>query len=112
MSSETIKEITLREFAGANLVSSSQAQGRKGGFALSVKCGDVEKVLASARGEIRLFPNLTNLAAFLRKLGIQRFEVNTAEYEPGRVRSPRPDRAEALRRTRTTLKQSSLFGEG
>ena len=109
MSQETIRETTLRELIEAGSVRSVAAVGRHGGFFVSVSCGGIDRALASARGAIRLFPNLTTLAALLCRLGISSFEVDAANYEPGRVRSARPDRAEALRRTRTRLKQTNFF---
>jgi hypothetical protein len=90
-------------------VRSVVAVGQHGGFVVSARCGRTDRSLASARGGVRLFPNLTTLAALLRKFGISCFEVDTANYEPGRVRPARPDRAEALRRTRTRPKQANFF---
>lgn len=109
MPSETIKETTLRVLVEANSVQSALIIGQRGGFAVAVRCGAIDRFLVSSRSGVRLFPNLTNLAVFLRRLGISRFEVDTMNYEPGRVRPPRPDRAEALKGTRTRLKQAHLF---
>jgi len=109
MSADAIRETTLRELAEADSIRSVAAVGRHGGFAVSVHYGVVERTLSSARGDISLFPNLTTLATFLRKFGITHFEVDTAHFEPGRVRPARPDRAEALRRTRTKRQQANLF---
>jgi hypothetical protein len=110
MTGETILESTLRELVDTGSDVSLSAQGMPGGFALSIRCGSSERHLASTRGEIRLFPNLTSLAILLRRLGVSRFEVETANYVPGRVRRARPDRAEALRRTRTRPRQAQFFG--
>lgn len=109
MTPEAIKETMLRELAEADSIRSVAAVGQHGGFAITVHYGVVERALSSSRGEVRLFPNLTTLATFLQKFGITRFEVDTARFEPGRVRPARPDRAEALRRTRTKRQQASLF---
>lgn len=106
---EAIRETMLRELAEANSIRLVKAVGQQGGFAITVCYGAVERLLSCTRGGIRLFPNLTTLATFLRKLGITRFEVDTANFEPGRVRPARPDRAEALRRTRTRRQQGSFF---
>ena len=105
-----IGEPTLRELAEASSLSGVLAVGQHGGFALTVTYGatDAQRLLASARGETRLFSNLTTLASFLKKLGIDRFEVDTSTYSPGRVRPPRPDRAMALRQTKTRLHQATL----
>ncbi|TDR40484.1 hypothetical protein DFR29_113186 [Tahibacter aquaticus] len=109
--STTLRETTLRELAAAGALRRVCAAGQVGGFAVAVFCGTAatETYLASTRGEVRVFPNLTTLAAHLRRLGIEQFEVNTAGYEPARVRKARPDRARALRRTRTTPTQPRLF---
>jgi hypothetical protein len=45
----------------------------------------------------------------VRELGFERFGVDMTNHEPGPVRGPRPDRAEALRKTKTKLKQGSLL---
>ena len=109
MEQTTIRETTLRELSVAGSVSSAQAVGRTGGFVLAINCATNERVLASARGCVRIFSNLTTLAGYLQKLGISRFEVNTTGYVPGRVRKARPDRAVAMRRTRTRPIQPPLF---
>jgi len=73
-----------------------------------VRVGSSERMLANARGSIRLF-SLENAARFLNGIGLQRFEIDTSNYTPGRLRKPRPDRAEALKRTRTLPRQSILL---
>jgi len=105
---QTIKEITLRELVEASSVRSACVVGQPGGFAVTVRYGEAEKMLASSRGDFRRFASLNTAAEFLRKLGIMKFEVDATNYEPGRLRAPRPDRAEALRRTRTKPKQMTM----
>lgn len=107
--SNGIGENTLRALIRANSIQSVVARGWHGGFAVEIRHGTAEHQLASARHDIRLFPNLTTLAIFLARLGITRFEVDVGNYTPGRVRKARPDRAAALRHTRTTPKQTSIF---
>jgi len=108
-STETVREQTVREMVNAGAVHSTAAVGREGGFAISVRYGNTERLLGSTRGKIKVFSNLTSVATCLKGLGIEVFEVQTAGYAPGRVRPPRPDRAEALRKTRTTPRQSDLL---
>lgn len=107
--SDTIRENTLRELVESSSIGSTSVVGQHGGFSVTVRCGKTQKVLGSTRGGVRLFPNLTSLATFLRGLGISRFEVDTAQYSPARVRPPRPDRTEALKRTRTKPHQPDLL---
>lgn len=106
---EVIREATLRELIEAGSVASTAAVGQRGGFFVSVQCGKKKRVLANARGDVRLFANLTSLATYLRRLGVSGFEVDTRQYAAGLVRRPRPDRAEALRRTRTKPRQADLL---
>lgn len=106
---EVIGEATLRDLIEKGAVASASAVGQQGGFFVSVQCGRAKRVLASARGSVRLFPNLTSLATYLRRLGVSGFAVDTRQYSAGRVRRPRPDRAEALKRTRASLQQTDLL---
>ncbi|OTP75404.1 hypothetical protein PAMC26577_13345 [Caballeronia sordidicola] len=76
---------------------------------VKVSYGTAERTLATVRGNIRLFATLDTAGAFVRGLGIPRFEVDLTDYEPARLRKPRPDRAEALKRTRTKMQQTNLI---
>ena len=106
---EVIKEITLRELIEAKSVQSVCVVGLHGGFAITIHCGETKKTLASSRGEVRIFASLNTTADFLRKLGLTKFEVDSSSYERARLRAPRPDRAEALRKTRTKPKQLTML---
>lgn len=105
----TIQESTLRELVVSQSTLSAGVVGCVGGFTVSVLCGGSTRTLTNTRGSVRTFSNLTNLAVFLHGLGIPTFNVDTTAYVPGRVRSARPDRAEALRRTRTVPRQTELL---
>jgi len=74
-----------------------------------VRYGSVEKNLVTSRGEVRLFANLNTAVNFLRQQGLTRFQVDATNYEPGRLRKARPDRAAALRNTRTSPRQPELL---
>lgn len=109
MARETIRETTLRELVEANSIRAATVIGQRGGFIVSVRYGMTERLVASTRGDLRVFPNLTTLAIWLRRIGLSRFDVDTSNFEPGRIRAPRPDRAEALRSTRTRPRQAELL---
>lgn len=109
MSTEPIREATLRELLGTESVSAVYAVGQAGGFTVAVRCGVRQRVLGSTRGSVRVFSNLTSVATFLKALGVSVFQVDAAHYTPGRIRSARPDRAEALKRTRTKPKQTDFL---
>lgn len=106
---ETIREPTLRELIRTG-VAPVHAVGQEGGFRIAIGSPDQPSVLASTKsGAIRVFPNLTTLATYLHAMGVSDFGVSMAHYRPGRVRAPRPDRAAALQRTRTTPRQTELL---
>ena len=102
-----MREQTLRELVIGGFVTSATVVGQRGGYGVSIRQGTTESFLSTSRGEARLF-TLETAARFLRQIGIARFEVDASNYEPGRIRKPRPDRAEALRKTRTTPRQATL----
>lgn len=105
----TITETTLRELIKAGSVSSAVLVGQRGGFAVGVSFADSDRFLSTTRGEVRLFANLNTAAHFLSRFGLVKFEVDATEYVPCRLRKARPDRAAALRKTRTTPEQQSLL---
>ncbi|MFP3586379.1 hypothetical protein SCB29_22340 [Paraburkholderia sp. SIMBA_055] len=106
--SATVRETTLRELVMSGTVSGACATGQQGGYSIAVQCGSGVRTLATSRGDVRLF-TLERASAFLSGLGIMRFEVDATHYQPGRLRKPRPDRAEALRKTRTRPTQEPLL---
>jgi len=106
----TIKEPILRELVQASTPLRAMVTGQEKGFAVLVKIGtNSEKLLTTSRGDVRLFASLDTAGQFFKNVGLPQFEVDMNGYEKGRLRKPRPDRAEALRRTRTKARQQPLF---
>lgn len=104
-----ISEPTLKNLLEGAAVKRLRLQGQHGGFFLVVELGEVESVLESKRGLVRQFASLNTAACYLQRLGASKFEVDATEYVPGRIRAARPDRAEALRSTRTRPRQQPLL---
>ncbi len=102
-----MKTQTLQELVSSGSVIGARLVGLQGGFGITICLGSAESLLASSRGEVRRF-TLDTATKYLRQIGISRFEVDASNFEPGRMRKPRPDRAEALRNTRTTPRQATL----
>ena len=104
-----IREVLLRELIQATDSVDATVAGVKQGFGLVFRFGVSDKAaLVTSRGTIRIFASLDTAAAFVRDLGIFSFEVDMTNYQPGRLRKPRPDRAEALRRTRTSIEAAAV----
>ncbi len=104
----TIKEPLLRELVQASAGVSATVTGQEKGFSVSIRFGNGARTLATTRGSIRLFASLDTVGAFIRDVGLPRFDVDMSGHEPGRLRKARPDRAEALRHTRTKLQQQMI----
>jgi len=109
MDYQIIKEQTLKELVASGAVQSAAVVAQGPGFLLLVRYGAAESSLATKQGEPRLFASLDTLVPFLKRLGIPKFEVDATDHEPGRLRKARPDRSEALKRTRTQPHQPTLI---
>jgi hypothetical protein len=106
--SATIKEQLVRELIQATGQVRAIAVGAQGGFAVHFQFGSSDKTLVNSRGNVRFFASLDTAGLFVQSVGISHFEVDMTRHQPGRLRKARPDRAEALRQTRTRLRQQAL----
>lgn len=113
MATETIDHITLSRLVEAGAVRGAHIVGQSGGWAILVKYGLVERPLAAQRSrQVRLFRKFETLVAYLRQIGIARFDVDAANYDPATIAtSRRPDRAEALKRAHEAAAYDTWFRE-
>lgn len=94
---ETIDHGTLSRLVEAGAVSGAHIVGQSGGWAVMVKYGMHERPLAAQRSKsVRNFRKLETLVNYLRGIGIQRFDVDAANFDPATT-TTRPDRSEALK---------------
>lgn len=105
----TVKLSTLRELADAGSVRSVSLRGQKGGYAVSVRYGTAERVLAGKNGDPRVFATIDTAARQLRDIGVTAFEVDVANYEPGVLRAARPALAETMRRKHAAGEHDAWF---
>jgi hypothetical protein len=107
---ETIDHSTLSKLVEANAVRAAHVVGQHGGWALMVKYGASERCLATQRGhKTRLFRRLETLVAYLKDIGLHRFDVDAAGFDPRAVRATRPDRAEALKKAHEAAAYDAWF---
>jgi hypothetical protein len=99
MTAETIDHATLTKLTEAGVVRSAHVVGQDGGWGILVKYGTTERALAAQRShQVRIFRKLETLVAYLKGVGIPRFEVDAVNYDPGSVTATkRPDRAAAMK---------------
>jgi hypothetical protein len=113
MGAETIDHATLSQLVETGAVRGAHVVGQRGGWSVLVKCGMAERALAAQRSrQVRVFRRMETLVSYLKEIGIQRFDVDAAEYEAEGGRShSRPDRAEALRRAHEAAAHDRWFRE-
>lgn len=92
-----LQEAPLRGLIAAKVPTGITALGRKGSFVLEIRFGDGLALLANAHDEVRSFAALSTLASFLARLGCHQFQVDTTDFEPGRVRPAQPERSAAMK---------------
>ena len=87
MTTETIDQKTLAGLVEAGAVRSAHVVGQRGGWGVLFRYGMTERALATQRGTVRTWAHFETLATYLRGLGIVRFEVDAAQYDPVAPRS-------------------------
>lgn len=105
---DVIKDPTLRELIEARVIEAACVAGQPGGYIITVQQGHHARTLVTSRGVPRLF-TLDNASKYLCGVGLPRFLVDASGFVPGRIRKPRPDRAEALKKTKSVPRQSVLI---
>lgn len=103
-----IKEPALRELIDARVIDGACVAGQPGGYIITVRQGRHARTLVTTRGAPRLF-TLDNASKYLCGIGLPRFLVDASGFVPGRIRKPRPDRAEALKKTKSAPRQGVLI---
>jgi hypothetical protein len=113
MAAETIDHGTLSRLVEAGAVRGAHIVGQSGGWAVLVKYGMTERPLAAQRSrQVRLFRKFETLVSYLKEIGIARFDVDAANYDPEAASATRrPDRAEALKRAHEAAAYDTWFRE-
>lgn len=109
MIENAIKHSTLAKLVESGSVRGAHVIGLAGGWGISVKCGGSVKPLAAQRGKVRLFSRLETAAAYLKGIGIARFDVDVLGYAPQPARRARPDRATSLKRAHAAAAYDTWF---
>lgn len=113
MASETIDHNTLSRLVEAGAVRGAHVIGQVGGWGVMIRYGMLERPLAATRSKkIRTFKKLETLVAYLKEIGISRFDVDATQYDPATVQTyTRPDRAEAMRQAHEAVEHDKWFRE-
>jgi len=109
MADEAINHSALAKLVESGTVRAAHGVGQAGGWGIIVKCGRTVRPLAAQRGKLRLFSKLETVAAYLKGIGIARFDVDVLDYDPEHARRARPDRAAALKRAHEAAAYDKWF---
>ncbi len=109
--SETIDHGTLSRLVEAGAIRGAHIVGQPGGWAVMVRYGMHERPLAAQRSRnVRLFRRFETLVSYLKGVGIARYDVDAANYDPDTLQATRrPDRAEALKRAHEAAAYDAWF---
>jgi len=109
MSAESLNHRTLAELAAAGVVRAARVMSQGGAWGVMIEYGAIERPLAAQRGKARLFRKLESVVAYLKGIGIHRFDVDAANHDPARTGRARPDRAAALKRAHRAAAYDKWF---
>ena len=101
---ETVNHITLLKLLQFGLVHEVSVVGGEEGWQIIIKHEKVEQYLSAVHSkQIRIFRRLDTAVFYLKNLGIQEVMVKVADYNPEikTGKRSRPDRSEALKKTKT-----------
>lgn len=109
MLAESVNHRTLTELAAAGVVRAARVMSQGSAWGVVIEYGAIERPLAAQRGKARLFRRLETVVAYLKGIGIERFAVDAANYDPARTGRARPDRAAALKRAHKAAAYEKWF---
>jgi hypothetical protein len=79
---DTIDHVTLSRLVEANAVSGANIIGQSGGWGVVIKYGMTERALAAKRGSVRIFRKFETLVAYLKGIGVAKYQVDATGYAP------------------------------
>jgi hypothetical protein len=81
-SPQTIDHAALSTLIETGVVRAAQIVGQPGGWGVVFQYGMTQRTLAAKRGAVRIFRRFETLAAYLRDLGIVKYQVDASHYDP------------------------------
>jgi hypothetical protein len=111
MASQTIDHATLAHLVEGGAVRAAHVIGQKGGWGVMIKYGTSARTLAASRSrQKRIFKKLETLVSYLKDLGIERFDVDAANFDLATLKTySRPDRAVALKQAHQAAEHDKWF---
>jgi hypothetical protein len=82
ITANTIDHLTLERLVEAGAVRGASIVGQPGGWGVVIQYGMTERVLAAKRGAIRIFRKFETLVAYLKGIGIAKYQVDASQFDP------------------------------
>jgi hypothetical protein len=98
---DTIDHVTLSRLVAAEAVSSARIIGQPGGWGIVIKFGVTERALAAKRGSVRIFRKFETLVAYLKAMGVFKYEVDATGFDPAALKSTSRAEVASARMTAT-----------
>jgi hypothetical protein len=98
---DTIDHVTLSRLVAADAVSSAHIIGQAGGWGVVIKYGVTERALAAKRGSIRIFRKFETLVAYLKTMGVFKYEVDATGFDPAALKNTHRAEIASARMTAT-----------
>lgn len=110
---DSIDHLSLSRLVEAQAVRGADVVGQPGGWGIIIKYGMVERKLVTRSGSLRLFRKFDSLVTYLKGIGIAKYMVDAANYDPTAVKSTvvRPDASKRLKQAFQALEQFGQINE-
>jgi hypothetical protein len=108
---DTIDQTTLARLVEAGAVRGASIIGQPGGWGVVIQYGMTERALAAKRGAVRNFARFETLVAYLKKIGIAKYQVDATQYDPATVKQERfrEDAADRMRHAHEAVAHDKWF---
>lgn len=93
----TIDHVTLSRLVEANAVSGANIIGQPGGWGVVIKYGMTERALVAKRGSVRIFRKFETLVAYLKDLGVVKYQVDATGFDPAALKLTRSNEGAGAR---------------
>ena len=98
--SNTVNHNTLLHLVEAGAIESATVSANDDMWQLSVTVGGNNKIVIAKNSKSpRIWRKLDTLAKYLKKLGLDTFDINVSNYNPDKKTLRRPDSAATLKKT-------------
>jgi hypothetical protein len=79
---DTIDHVTLSHLVEAGAIRGASIVGQPGGWGVVIQYGMTERALAAKRGAVRVFRKFETLVAYLKGIGVTRYQVDATQFDP------------------------------